>query len=195
MLPDLALWLTHISSNYPYLEHIFMVPKVFEPLKFYCISIQLERTPPHWLGLTCYTLTLKAPNKNCSRLHFNFLLLSFEENKAWFFMWILCLAEDSLETSSLSFSEKQWKIFMNVVCCSCDWCFKEQGEWECFKEAPLLLFFCLPYHLSRICSSCGRPHFGIVLLFRNANEYKQEVRKIVSLCKNGWKTFIVQSSR
>ena len=34
---DLALWLTLISSNYPYLEHIFMVPKVFEPLNFYCI--------------------------------------------------------------------------------------------------------------------------------------------------------------
>ena len=54
-------------------------------------------------------LTLKAPNKNCSRRHFNFLLLSFEENKAWFFMLILCLAEDSLKTSSLIFSEKQWK--------------------------------------------------------------------------------------
>ena len=27
-------------------------------------------------------LTLKAPNKNCSRRHFNFLLLSLEENKA-----------------------------------------------------------------------------------------------------------------
>ena len=26
-------------------------------------------------------LTLKALNKNCSRRHFNFLLLSFEENK------------------------------------------------------------------------------------------------------------------
>ena len=28
-----------------------------------------------------YSLILKAPNKNCSREHFNFLLLSFEENK------------------------------------------------------------------------------------------------------------------
>ena len=28
------------------------------------------------------SLTLKALNKNCSRRHFNFLLLSFEENKA-----------------------------------------------------------------------------------------------------------------
>ena len=27
-------------------------------------------------------LNLKAPNKNCSRRHFNFLLLSLEENKA-----------------------------------------------------------------------------------------------------------------
>ena len=27
-------------------------------------------------------LNLKAPNKNCSRRHFNFLLLSFEENNA-----------------------------------------------------------------------------------------------------------------
>ena len=37
MTPDLAPWYTLISSNYPCLEHIFTVPKVFEPLKFYCI--------------------------------------------------------------------------------------------------------------------------------------------------------------
>ena len=30
------LWLTLIGSNYPWLELIFMVPKVFEPLKFDC---------------------------------------------------------------------------------------------------------------------------------------------------------------
>ena len=28
-----------------------------------------------------FILTLKVPNKNCSRRHFIFLLLSFEENK------------------------------------------------------------------------------------------------------------------
>ena len=28
------------------------------------------------------SLTFKGPNKNCSRRHFNFLLSSFEENKA-----------------------------------------------------------------------------------------------------------------
>ena len=55
-------------------------------------------------------LTLKSPNRNCSRRHFNFLLLSFGDNKAWFFTWILCPAEDSLETSSLIFQKKkQWK--------------------------------------------------------------------------------------
>ena len=63
-------------------------------------------------SLTGHLLTLIAPNKNCSWRHFNFLLLSFKEIKVWFFMWILCLAEDSLETSSLIFSEKQWK---NIV--------------------------------------------------------------------------------
>ena len=36
--PDLALALILISSNYPCLEHIFMVPKVCELLMFYCIS-------------------------------------------------------------------------------------------------------------------------------------------------------------
>ena len=36
MPPDLALLSTLIGSNYPSLELIFMVPKVFEPLKFDC---------------------------------------------------------------------------------------------------------------------------------------------------------------
>ena len=35
MPPD-TIRLTLISSNYPCLEHISMVPNVFEPLKFYC---------------------------------------------------------------------------------------------------------------------------------------------------------------
>ena len=38
MLPDLALVSTLTGSNYPCLELIFMVPKVFEPLKFDCIA-------------------------------------------------------------------------------------------------------------------------------------------------------------
>ena len=36
MLPDLALLSTLIGSNYSCLELILMVPKLFEPLKFYC---------------------------------------------------------------------------------------------------------------------------------------------------------------
>ena len=39
-------------------------------------------------------------------------------------MWILCLEEDSLETSSLIFSENNEKMFMNVVSSSRDCRFK-----------------------------------------------------------------------
>ena len=39
--PDLALCLKLISSHYPCLEHLFMVPKVFEPLKLYCSMLLL----------------------------------------------------------------------------------------------------------------------------------------------------------
>ena len=41
MPPDLALLPTLTGSNYPCLELIFMVPKVFEPLKFDCIFMFL----------------------------------------------------------------------------------------------------------------------------------------------------------
>ena len=42
MPPDLALLSTLIGSNYPCLELIFMVPKVFEPLKFDCSSHKIK---------------------------------------------------------------------------------------------------------------------------------------------------------
>ena len=54
MPPDLALLSTLIGSNYPCLELIFMVPKVFEPLKFNCI-----KNPP----TTCATSTSKTSAK------------------------------------------------------------------------------------------------------------------------------------
>ena len=47
MPPNLALYLTLISSNFPCLEHIFMIPKVFEPLNFYCSYI--AKTPAHYI--------------------------------------------------------------------------------------------------------------------------------------------------
>ena len=40
---DLALSSTLIGSNYPCLELIFMVPNVFEPLKFDCIIVIIAR--------------------------------------------------------------------------------------------------------------------------------------------------------
>ena len=40
--PDLALLSTLIGSNYPCLEPILMVPKVFEPLKFDCSSSEIS---------------------------------------------------------------------------------------------------------------------------------------------------------
>ena len=39
---DLRLSSTLIGSNYPCLELIFMVPKVFQPLKFDCILIDIR---------------------------------------------------------------------------------------------------------------------------------------------------------
>ena len=48
------------------------------------------------------------------------------------------LADDSHEISSLIFSEKNnEKVFMNGVCCSRDWCFKDsylQHELQCAKN-------------------------------------------------------------
>ena len=37
LLPDLVPWLNLIGSNYPSLEKISMVPKMFELLKFDCM--------------------------------------------------------------------------------------------------------------------------------------------------------------
>ena len=42
MPPDLALLSTLKGTNNPCLELIFMVPKVFEPLKFDCIHIEIK---------------------------------------------------------------------------------------------------------------------------------------------------------
>ena len=97
-----------------------------------------------WLYCSKYHLyILYSAKQNCSRRHFNFLLLSFRENKACFSMWILCPAEDSLEISSLIFSEKQWKnIFecrlLQVVIGTLRVKVKMFGNKHCcYKEGPL----------------------------------------------------------
>ena len=76
----------------------------------YCIMIQKSQRLISWDKSYCVYRALKCQTKIAAKDILLFLLISCEENKAWFFMWILCcLAEDSLETSSLIFSEKQWK--------------------------------------------------------------------------------------
>ena len=66
----------------------------------------------HWKDRN---LPLKGQTKIAADDTLIFLLLFFEENKAWSFMWILCLAENSHEISSL-FSlkkkKKKWKKYL-----------------------------------------------------------------------------------
>ena len=59
MPPDLALLSTLISSNYPCLELIFMVLKVFEPLKFDC-SIGFRRYDNSSVGV-CFDQSFSVP--------------------------------------------------------------------------------------------------------------------------------------
>ena len=60
MPPVLALGLTPTSSNYPYLENIFMVPQVFEPLKFYCSMAYYYNGPFDKPQMIPVFLSLKA---------------------------------------------------------------------------------------------------------------------------------------
>ena len=53
----------------------------FSVAVFRC-SLLFKMLCPHSFFPFLYILALKAPNTNCSRRHFYFLLLSFEENKA-----------------------------------------------------------------------------------------------------------------
>ena len=87
------------------------------------------RTVSQYLGqqqtVTVIVLTLKAPNKNFSRRHFNvfyFYLLK----KIW--LDVLCessaLQRIHMKYQVLFSLKNDEEIFMNVVCCSCDWCFK-----------------------------------------------------------------------
>ena len=66
MHPALALLSTLIGSNYPCLELIFMVPKVFEPLKFDCILITIIEFNPR--NMICNSQEMPAMlNKTCHR--------------------------------------------------------------------------------------------------------------------------------
>ena len=94
MLPKLS---SHVNQRryepHEYIKDVFITinsamerqeqPKYNYLTRMSCSFISGNYTSG-WIKLT--TLTLKVPNKNCSRQHFNFLLLSFKENKAGFFL-------------------------------------------------------------------------------------------------------------
>ena len=59
LFPDLAPWLTLSGSNYPCLEQIFTVLKMFEPLKFDCII-------SHWEANCTWGIpSEKEPSRTC----------------------------------------------------------------------------------------------------------------------------------
>ena len=99
-------------------------PSVFEPLKplkFYCNTTSkyedmiLEMTVKLDVMVTAMRNTDKKVSPNDT---FIFLLLSFEENKAYGFMWI------HMQYQVLFSVKNSEKVFMNVVCCSRDWRFQ-----------------------------------------------------------------------
>ena len=95
------------------------------------------------------SLTFNAPSKICSRWQLFLFLLFFKENKSWYFMWIVCQADDSHEISRLVFCEKlKKKIFHNVVCCSCDWLVFWENYHQICPECNRSLTFNAP---SKIC--------------------------------------------
>ena len=66
MPPDLALLSTLIGSNYPCLELISMVPRVFEPLKFDCIIIDTslyKKLAVHETALTYFIAYMQRGKK------------------------------------------------------------------------------------------------------------------------------------
>ena len=63
MPPDLALWFTLISSNYPNLEDIFMVPKLLEPLKFDCSFWENDLNAKHWQKFVLPPTMMTIPQK------------------------------------------------------------------------------------------------------------------------------------
>ena len=80
---------------------------------FYCCHSDISII----VGITL--LTLKVPNKNCSRRHFDFYFYLSKKTRLDFSCEMIHLKHQVL--FSLKNNEK---IFMNVVCCSLDWRFK-----------------------------------------------------------------------
>ena len=74
MPPDLALLSTLIGSNYPCLELIFMVPKVFEPLKFDCRQLYMAiiSNPKGIFAKSCAALNGIIPIQSTTKIRLPF---------------------------------------------------------------------------------------------------------------------------
>ena len=93
LLPDLAPWLTLKGSNYPYLEQISMVPKMFEALQFdytffftLCHSMLIYMLSESRLT-SCHTIVIfllsESQGKDSRRLFFlSFLKYKHNQNKS-----------------------------------------------------------------------------------------------------------------
>ena len=71
MPAGLALCLTLINSNYPCLEDIFMVPNVFEPLKFGCsflFPLLVELCTSFYFTSFGFEFGLHAGQKSCHKI-------------------------------------------------------------------------------------------------------------------------------
>ena len=118
--PDLALSSTLIGSNYPCLELIIMVPKVFEPLKFDCSAkSQLQQTT-----------------------FIYFFSMFSRENKTWYFMWILWQAEERIHLKHqawFSLKDKSKKLKCRLL----------QFLFDALRVKPYCshLYDCLQQHL------------------------------------------------
>ena len=77
MPPDLALKSTLIGSNYPCLELIFMVPMVFESLKFDCTLSKFRVTKSKFRGLQ---LIKKKKKKKKKKTHLVIIHCTSKEN-------------------------------------------------------------------------------------------------------------------
>ena len=80
-LLSLVLWLTLNSSNYPCLKHIFMTPKVFKPLKFYCSLVSI--TPHTTLSFLMDPKHCLINGLYCLQLNFNDFNAFETMNRCW----------------------------------------------------------------------------------------------------------------
>ena len=94
-----------------------MLIKIFWAAGFWWEKKVIERNRMSYFSFICGNIEMLS--KICSRQHS--IISFFRENKSWYFMWTVCLADNSHEISRLVFAEKQKKKEFQNVCCSCDW--------------------------------------------------------------------------